>query len=189
MNEKATGRKSAISVRDMVLIALFAALIAICSWISVPTTVPFTLQTFAVFVTVGLLGGKRGTLAVLVYILLGTIGVPVFAGFTGGLGILLGSTGGYIIGFLGSALVMWVLEKLGREKAWVQIASMLAGLLVCYIFGTAWFMVVYTSGNGPVTLGTVLGWCVIPFIPFDLLRIALAFVITNRLAKYVPAKG
>ena len=79
---------------DMVYIALFAVLIAVCSWISIPTTVPFTLQTFGVFVTVGVLGGKRGSLAVLIYLLLGAIGVPVFAGFTGGMGIMLGNTGG-----------------------------------------------------------------------------------------------
>ena len=65
---------------DMVYIAVFAVLIAICSWISIPMTVPFTLQTFAVFLAVGVLGGKRGSLAVLIYILLGAVGIPVFAG-------------------------------------------------------------------------------------------------------------
>lgn len=85
---------------DMVYIAVFAVLMAICSWISIPTVVPFTLQTFGVFLAIGVLGGKRGSLAVLVYILLGAIGVPVFAGFTGGIGILLRNTGGYIVGFL-----------------------------------------------------------------------------------------
>ena len=89
---------------DLAYIAIFAVLIAICSWISIPMTVPFTLQTFGVFMAVGVLGGKRGSLAVLVYILLGAIGVPVFAGFSGGLGILLNNTGGYIIGFLFSFL-------------------------------------------------------------------------------------
>ena len=98
------------NTRDMVYIAMFAVLIAVCSWISVPATVPFTLQTFGVFVTVGVLGGKRGSLSVLVYLLLGMIGVPVFAGFSGGIGCLLGNTGGYIIGFLFSALVMWGME-------------------------------------------------------------------------------
>ena len=90
--------------KDMAYIAVFAVLIAVCSWISIPTTVPFTLQTFAVFLTVGVLGGKRGSLAVLVYILLGCVGVPVFAGFSGGIGVLAGQTGGYIVGFLFSAL-------------------------------------------------------------------------------------
>ena len=97
---------------DMVYIAIFAVLMAICSWISIPMTVPFTLQTFGVFMAVGVLGGKKGTLAVLIYILLGAIGVPVFAGFSGGIGILLNTTGGYIVGFFFSALVMWGMEKL-----------------------------------------------------------------------------
>ena len=131
------------NTRDMIYIAMFAIIIAICSWISVPATVPFTLQTFGVFVTVGVLGGKRGSLSVLVYLLLGVIGVPVFAGFSGGLGVLLGSTGGYIIGFLFSALIMWGMEILFGKSNVVLVVSMIVGLLVCYLFGTVWFMSVY----------------------------------------------
>ena len=176
-NETTGAAKRPFSVRDLVLIALFAALMAICSWISIPTTVPFTLQTFAVFVAAGLRGGKRGTIAVLVYILLGAVGLPVFAGFSGGIGALLGSTGGYIIGFLGSALVMWGMEKLWGSKAWVQISSMVLGLLVCYAIGTAWFMAVYTNANGAVELATVLGWCVIPFIPGNFIKMAAVIIV------------
>ena len=149
---------------DMVYIAVFAVLIAICSWISIPTTVPFTLQTFAVFLAVGVLGGKRGSLSVLIYILLGAVGIPVFAGFSGGFGILLGSTGGYIIGFLFSALLMWGMEALLGKKTWVLGLSMVLGLIVCYAIGTVWFMAVYTKNSGPVGLAAVLSWCVIPFI-------------------------
>ena len=149
---------------DIVYIAVFAVIMAICSWISIPTAVPFTLQTFGVFVAVGVLGGKRGTLSILVFILLGAIGVPVFAGFSGGIGVLAGTTGGYIIGFLFSALVMWAMEKLPGKKSVMQIVSMIVGLIVCYAFGTAWFMIVYSRANGAVGLATVLGWCVIPFI-------------------------
>ncbi|MCD7735702.1 MAG: biotin transporter BioY [Lachnospiraceae bacterium] len=170
---------------DMVYIAIFAALMAVCSWISIPTTVPFTLQTFGVFMAVGILGGKRGTLAVLVYILLGAIGLPVFAGFSGGIGTLLGTSGGYIIGFLFSALTMWLIEKTLGRSAFVQIFSMLIGLAVCYAFGTAWFMAVYTSRSGAVGLATVLGWCVFPFIIPDLLKTALAFVLSNRLRRFL----
>ena len=94
-------------------------------------TVPFTLQTFAVFLAVGVLGGKRGSLAVLIYILLGAVGIPVFAGFSGGIGQLLGNTGGYIIGFLFSALLMWLIEKLFGRKTWVMGISMVLGLIVC----------------------------------------------------------
>ncbi|MCI5869682.1 MAG: biotin transporter BioY [Dorea sp.] len=171
---------------DMAYIAIFAVLMAICSWISIPMAVPFTLQTFGVFMAVGVLGGKRGTLAVLIYILLGAVGVPVFAGFSGGIGVLLNTTGGYIVGFLFSALVMWGMETLWGKKPVVQIASMLVGLIVCYALGTIWFMVVYARNTGAVGLGTVLGWCVIPFIIPDLIKIALAFVLSRRLRNYVP---
>lgn len=82
---------------DLVYIALGAVLISICSWISIPTTVPFTMQTFAVFFVLSALGGKRGTVAIIVYILLGAVGIPVFSNFTSGIGILLGNTGGYIV--------------------------------------------------------------------------------------------
>ena len=167
---------------DMVYIAVFAVLIAICSWISIPMTVPFTLQTFAVFLAVGVLGGKRGSLAVLVYILLGAIGIPVFSGFSGGIGILLGNTGGYIIGFLFSALVMWLIERFFGRKTWVLAVSMVVGLIVCYVFGTVWFMIVYAQNAGAVGLATVLGWCVIPFIIPDLVKIALALTLSKRLA-------
>lgn len=174
-----------MKTKDIVFIGIFAALMAICSWISIPTTVPFTLQTFAVFVAVGLLGGKRGTLSVLVYILLGAIGVPVFAGFTGGLGILFGSTGGYIVGFILSALIMWLFEKLFGRKLWAQIVSMVLGLAACYAVGTAWFIVVYGRANGAIGVMTALSWCVIPFIIPDLCKIALALVLSKRLHKFV----
>ena len=110
---------------DMAYIALFAVLMAVCSWISIPAVVPFTLQTFGVFVAVSVLGGKRGTLAVVLYLLMGIVGLPVFAGFSGGLGVLLGSTGGYIIGFVFTALVMWLIERLLGTKTWVLALSML----------------------------------------------------------------
>lgn len=171
--------------RDIAYIGIMAAVITICSWIAIPATVPFTLQTMGVFLAVGLLGGKRGTLSVLVYILLGAIGAPVFAGFTGGIGIILGTTGGYIVGFLFSALMMWAMERLFGKGTLTLAISMVAGLLVCYAVGTLWFMGVYAKNSGPVGLGTVLGWCVIPFIVPDLMKIALSLVLTGRLRKAI----
>ena len=170
---------------DMVYIALFACLMAICSWISIPGQIPFTLQTMGVFLAIGLLGGKRGTLAVLVYILMGAVGLPVFSGFAGGIGKLLGMTGGYIVGFLASALVMWAMEALLGKKKWVLAVSMVVGLLVCYAFGTAWFIVVYTGSKGAITLGAVLGMCVIPYIIPDVVKIAVALVLTGMLKRFV----
>lgn len=168
---------------EIVFGGVFVVLMAICSWISVPTAVPFTLQTFAVFIAVETLGGRLGTMSVIVYLILGAIGVPVFAGFSGGLGILLGSTGGYLIGFVFSALVMWVIEGIFGRKPVVSILAMLAGLLVCYLFGTLWFMMVYSRSNGAVSLLTVLGWCVFPFIIPDLAKIGLAYLLSQRIRK------
>lgn len=170
-------------VYDMAYIGIFTALIAICSWISIPTAIPFTLQTFAVFLAVALLGGRRGTLAVVVYVLLGAVGVPVFGGFTGGIDIILRNTGGYIIGFIFSALVMWLLESILGRKTWAQAVSMTVGLLVCYAFGTAWFMFVYMRDTGAVGLSTVLGWCVLPFLVPDAVKIALALLLSRALRR------
>lgn len=167
---------------DLVYVSIFVVLIAVCSWISIPLTVPVTLQTFGVFIAVGLLGGKRGTLAVLVYILMGAIGIPVFSGFTGGIGILAGTTGGYIVGFLFSALLMWGMEKLFGKNTKVLAGSMVLGLAACYAVGTLWFMAVYAASSGPVGILTVLGWCVFPFIIPDIAKIALALILTKRLS-------
>ena len=108
---------------DLAYVAVCAALMAVCSWISIPATVPFTLQTFAVFCSLGLLGGRRGTAAILVYLLLGALGVPVFAGFSGGIGILFGTTGGYLLGFILMGLIYWLGERLGRDSRRIRIAS------------------------------------------------------------------
>ena len=189
MEHTAVARKH-LSTRDLVYVAVFAALMAVCAWIAIPTTVPFTLQTMGVFLAGGLLGGRRGTLAVLVYLLLGAVGAPVYAGFAGGLGPLVGSTGGYILGFLLCALTMWAVEAALGKSLWALGLGMVLGLIVCYIFGTAWFMVVYTQASGPVGLWTVLGWCVFPFLIPDLLKMALALAITARLRRHIqPVRG
>lgn len=168
---------------DLVYIAIFTVLIAICSWISIPVAVPFTMQTFGVFVTVGVLGGRKGTLSVLIYLLLGVIGIPVFTGFRGGISALLGTTGGYMIGFLFAALVMWAMEKLPGKSAVTQITSMILGQIVCYIFGTVWFWQIYSRTNGSTGIMAVLGWCVFPFIIPDIIKIILAYEVTGKLRK------
>lgn len=181
----------------MAYMAFFAVVIAICSWLSVPAAVPFTMQTFGVFAALGLLGGKRGTFAVLLYLLLGAVGIPVFAGFSGGAGVLFGATGGYLIGFLFAGLVYWMITaKLGSRNGnhngkshcdgiWVMVCAMVAGLVVCYGFGTVWFLWNYTNHSGPVGLATVLGWCVLPFLLPDALKIALAVLVTRQLKPHV----
>lgn len=169
--------------KDIVLIALFAVLIVVCSWISIPSVVPFTMQTFAVYLTLNYLGAKRGTVSIFIYLCLGLIGVPVFANFHSGIGALFGVTGGYMLGWLLSGLVMWLSEKLLGTKIWAQAISMLAGLIVCYIAGTAWFMVVYARNTGPIGIWSALLWCVIPFMIPDLLKLGLALWLSQRLKK------
>ena len=169
-----------LSVRDMIYVALMAVVIALCSWISVPSVVPFTMQTFAVFCALLLLGGRRGFLAVGLYILLGAFGLPVFSGFRGGIGVLLGPTGGYIAGFLLAALLYLMLEK-----RFPPLALLIAGLLVCYLFGTLWFVYVYSSGGKEIGFGAALGLCVLPYLIPDAIKLLLAFVLTRRVKKAV----
>lgn len=172
--------KNTFQTIDIVYIGIFAALLAICSWISIPLTVPVTLQTFGVFVACSLLGGRRGTVAIIVWILLGAVGAPVFANFTGGMGILVGSTGGYILGFIFTGLIMWAFEEFVGTNLWVRVLSMVVGLAVCYTFGTVWFMHVYGKANGAITLAQALAWCITPFLIPDALKIALAAVISTN---------
>lgn len=169
----------------MICVAMFAVIMVVCSWISIPTLVPFTMQTFALFLSFGVLGGKKGTLAVVIYVLLGAVGVPVFAGFSSGLGVLMGTTGGYILGFLLSGLLYWAMEHFLGDKIWVSAVSMVLGMVTYYIFGTIWYMVVYTQNTGAIGLGAVLGWCVLPFIVPDILKMVLALALGSRLKKII----
>ena len=115
----------------IVYTGIFAVLLAICSWISIPTVVPFTLQTFGIFLTLLLLGGKSGSITILIYLLLGAIGIPVFSNFGAGLGYLLGNTGGYALGFIFIGLTFWLFEKCFGKKLFVQMISLLIGLFLC----------------------------------------------------------
>lgn len=184
---KSSAASRPLNALSMAYIALFAVLISVCSWISIPSFVPFTMQTFGIFCALGLLGGKRGLLAVLVYLLMGVAGLPVFSEFRGGVGHLLGTTGGYLIGFVFLALIYWLVTRLFGTKLWVRAAGMLLGMVTMYAFGTAWFVTVYAakSGPAPVSIATALGWCVFPFLLPDLLKLALALLTVRRLGPHV----
>lgn len=160
--------------------AICVALTAVCSWISIPAAVSFTLQTFAIYFTLDVLGGRNGTLAVTAYVLLGAFGCPVFSGFKGGLAALFTPTGGYIVGFIFLALTFWLATRLFGDSTPVKIVSQAIGTLVCYAFGTAWFMVCYDG----MTLGAALMLCVVPFIPIDALKLAAAHFISKAVTRY-----
>lgn len=165
--------------------ALFTALIAVCSWIAIPvpsTSISFTLQTFAVVMAAALLGWKTGTAAVVCYVLIGLCGAPVFSGFRGGVGVLAGATGGYIVGFVLTALIVGLSRKKFGMKIAALVVSMSIGVLVSYAFGTVWFSVV---AGEQMTFGKALSLCVLPYVPFDALKIAAAVFITRRTYKFI----
>ncbi len=174
-----------MKVKEMTYIALFAVLITLCSWLSIPADVPFTLQTFAVFAALCTLGGKRGTLAILLYILLGAVGLPVFAGFRGSIGVLLGATGGYIVGFLLSGLVYWLMTRCFGSGKVIMLLSVFLGLIVCYAFGTLWYTLVYAGGQGGIGFAAALVKCVVPFVIPDIVKLMLAVYISNKIKNYV----
>ena len=171
-----------MKIRNMILCGLFAALLALCAWISLPAAgVIFTLQTFGIALTLLLLGGKRGTIAVVVYLLLGIVGLPVFTGFQGGLGTLLNVTGGYIVGFLAWALLYWLITTVAPQK---KILAMVAGLLICYGFGTFWFYTLYLQGGSAMGLGAFLLKCLVPYLLPDAAKLSLAFLLATRLKRF-----
>ena len=176
-------RPSHLRTLDLAYIALFAVLMTVCAWITIPFAVPITLQTFAAFLALTTLGGWRGLYAIAVYLLLGAVGLPVFSGFQGGLGVLLGPSGGYLLGFLASALIYHLLtRKWGTSVRMIRLACG-AGLLTCYATGTIWFWGIYAKGSADVLNLFLL--CGIPFLLPDLLKLALALWLAPRLQKYM----
>ena len=185
MSEASAKSKSKVTknrafIYDLVLIAISAALITVCSWISIPLgPVPFTLQTMAILAVMLTCGGRRGTISILVYLVMGACGIPVFAGFKGGVTSLIGPTGGFLVGFLIAGLIYWLLEKLifkklmtSTVKTWIfgAINSVIFEV-VLYIVGVIWFMTVYAAKTGPIGLGAVMTMCVIPFIIPDIVKL------------------
>jgi len=173
---------AALQVRTMVQCGLFSALICICAWLSVPVgNVVFTMQTFGVFLTLLLLGGKRGTVAVFVYLLLGAVGLPVFSGFRGGIGALLGPTGGYLLGFLVMSLCYWVLNAVFGEKPVTSAVGLCAGLLLCYSFGVCWLAFYLAEQSA----GALLLQSVVPYLLPDCLKLMLAQLCARKLKRFV----
>lgn len=155
--------------------ALFAALLALCAWICIPVSdIGITMQTFAVSLALLLLGGKWGSISIFLYLLLGSFGVPVFSGFRGGFGVLLGATGGFLWGFLFSGLAYRALERFGK------LPALICGQLICYLLGCVWFS--FYAGGG---LGFILLRCVVPYLIPDAVKIWLALSLSGRLQKVI----
>lgn len=164
---------------SIVFCGLMAAVMAICSWISFPMgEIVFTMQTFAMALILFLLNGKTGSNCIAIYLALGCIGLPVFSRFQGGIGAILGPTGGYILGFEAWGLIYWLFTSLFGRK--FHFLAMFTGLIVCYAFGTVWICFFY---DYPFYL--TLLTCVLPFVVPDCLKIVLAYFLANRLRRFV----
>ncbi len=175
-----------VRILSMVYCSLFTIIIALCSYITIPTLIPFTLQTLGVFITLELLGGKKGTFSVLLYILLGAIGVPVFSGFRGGIGVLLSNTGGYIAGFILLALIYWLFTALLGKRLYARIIGMVLGLIACYIFGTSWFIFAYSDIKNMSEMIPVLQICILPFIIPDIAKMFLSIGLRKLVYPALP---
>jgi biotin transport system substrate-specific component len=159
--------------------ALFIAVTAICSWISIPipgTSVPINLATFAVILAGLVLGPKDGPISIIVFLALGAIGIPVFHSFTGGMGVVFGPTGGFLIGYIFLALLAGIGGAREKNKIANYILFTLIGEVLLYAFGSAWF--IFQAGSN---VQTALLSCVVPFIPGDILKMILAYFVASRI--------
>lgn len=158
---------------------MFTALMCVCAWISVPLgDTVFTLQTFSLFLMLLLLGGRLTFWVCAAYLLLGAAGLPVFSGFRGGMGMLLGPTGGYLWGFLVAAAVFALCGK-GKRL------GMCLGLAGCYLCGTLWFWLMYLNTDAPMALGAVVAKCVLPYLIPDIIKLVLAWLLSKRLQPFI----
>ena len=170
--EKTASTKS--TTYTLVAIALMTAVICVLAPLSLPIgPVPISMATLVLFLSIYVLGWKKATISVCLYILLGLVGVPVFSGFTGGVSKLAGATGGYIVGYI-------LMSK--SDKWWLHLLAMVAGEVVLYLIGTVWFCV--QAGK---TASAALAICVYPFIPLDIVKMVIVVLtgpmISSRLKK------
>ncbi len=186
MNKPVTNRteNQKGKIYAMAMTAVMTAVTCVLAPMSIPIgTVPISFTALAVFLSLYLLGWKLGTVSCVVYILIGMLGVPVFSGFSGGIGKLAGPTGGYIIGFIPMAVIAGLVIEKTDNRLW-HFVAMAAGTAVCYALGTAWFCVVMDT-----SVAAALGMCVFPFIPGDIAKIVIAMVAGSLLRTRLQKAG
>lgn len=168
-------------VRNLTRSAVFSALICLCAWLSLPVFgIPVTLQSFAIALCLLTLGGKWGSISILVYLCIGAVGVPVFSGFGSGFGALTGPTGGYLWGFLAGALVYWAVTAVAPQQKLLGILLMQA---VCYGSGILWFSFRFFSHG---SFADLLASTVLPFLLPDAVKLGLAWFLAKRLTRNIP---
>lgn len=182
MNQTSTN-KPFITTRQLTLIGVMTAVTCILGPLSIPlpfSPVPISFTNLAVYLTVFVLGMKFGTISYVIYLLLGTVGLPVFSGFSGGLGKLVGPTGGYLIGFIFLALIAGFFVERFPGKRTYALIGMVIGTLVCYLFGTVWL-----SFQMDLRFSAGLAAGVFPYLPGDLIKIIAAGIVGPQLRNAV----
>lgn len=184
-DDEKVSREKKQSTSALTAAAMMAAVLCVLGPLSVPVgPVPVAMANFAVSLAAWLLGPRYGALSVAAYLLLGAVGAPVFAGAGAGAAVLFGPTGGYLIGYLAQALIGgWAVERSGGRALWSGL-GLAAGVAVSYAFGTAWFIL-----QMGCTLPYALTVCVLPFIPFDAAKVALASVLGSILRRALHRAG
>ena len=183
MSAVTTTKKKSFTTFQMALIAVMAAITCILGPLSIPipfSPVPISLTNLAIYLTVCLLGWKFGTISYLIYLLIGIAGLPVFSGFSSGFAKLLGPTGGYLIGFIPMAIIAGIVIDKYTEKWLLCLLAMIVGTIVCYALGTAWL-----AYEAKMDMMAALWAGVIPFIPGDLVKMALAILIAPKIRAQV----
>ena len=168
------------SVQKMAIIALMTAVLCILAPISIPvfiSPVPISLGVLAIYLTAYVLSPLDATISVIIFILLGTFGLPVFSGYSGGLSKLVGPTGGYIIGFLFTVYISSLFIHM-KKGIIFDVIGMITGLAICYILGTIWFS--YQQGKGFIAS---LLLCVVPFLIGDAIKIIVAVILGTQINK------
>lgn len=184
-DDEKVSREKKQSTSALTAAAMMAAVLCVLGPLSVPVgPVPVAMANFGVSLAAWLLGPRYGALSVAAYLLLGAVGAPVFAGAGAGAAVLFGPTGGYLIGYLAQALIGgWAVERSGGRVLWSGL-GLAAGVAVSYAFGTAWFIL-----QMGCTLPYALTVCVLPFIPFDAAKVALASVLGSILRRALHRAG
>ncbi len=167
-------------IANIVKTSMMTVMIILCAWITIPAPVPFTMQTFGIYMAVMLIGSKATFTSVILYILLGLAGLPVFSGFATGAGYIVGPTGGYLLGFLLCPLLCLIGEKAFPKKN-LNIVFLTAGTILCYITGTVWFMFATNQTGNFARLWGALTLCVLPYIIPDAIKLIAAYGISKKL--------
>jgi len=165
--------------RTVAYVALGVAFICACSYLALPFAVPITMQTLAIYLLICVLGEKKATFSIFIYLLAGAIGLPVFSSFTGGVGVLLGPLGGYLVSFLAMPAVNYAVCRARGRSTFSLAVGLSLGTLLCYALGSAWFAFVNGAEGG---LLSALATCVAPFILPDAIKIAIALFVYKRVA-------